>query len=154
MKYLLKAFLLPVLALPLSSCSVCFCDHYLFSAINGIVTQAGKPLVHVEVEQSFFSSMHDRRGRLVVATDTQGKFYFPPITQYATVERMHTPSVQQTIKIRHQGEEYVGWSHEKRNYDREGDTGGKVELDCDLTLPDTDKGVRGENVVRGICNFN
>ncbi|MDH5323928.1 MAG: hypothetical protein OEZ68_03065 [Gammaproteobacteria bacterium] len=154
MKKSLRLTLLLSPSFLLQGCTACFCDYYMFSAVNGVITLSGKPMAHVEVEQSFFSPLHGRRGKEVVATDAQGRFFFTAVTQYVTVERLHQTEIDQVIKIRHDGSEYVAWNHKKNNYDKDGELGGPISLDCDLSLPDTDKAVRGDNRVSGICNFN
>jgi hypothetical protein len=108
---------------------------HLFSEVDGIVLQAGRPVEGVEVAQEYRWHWTDQQARNVTRTDAQGRYHFPAITGQSFSGSLlpHEPVVNQRIQFVHQGKTYQGWYHAKHNYDDRGELGGKpMRLVCDL----------------------
>ena len=123
----------------------------LFSEINGVVMNDGKPVVGAEVTQT--AKFSGKFYTYKTATDEHGRFHFEERRAYslnkiAPIE----PYIDQKIKISHSGKEYLAWDIDKRNYDSNGELGRNLKLQCDLGRKESRKEF-GERILWGICDL-
>ncbi|MEN9868032.1 MAG: hypothetical protein RL748_3622 [Pseudomonadota bacterium] len=124
----------------------------LFSKVHGVVVKNGKPVSDAVVTRHFNFGWTDEEKTESTKTGKDGSFDFPIITRFSMATSLvpHEPSVSQTIKIQHEGKEYIAWHLLKRNYDDNGELGKPINLICELTRePDIDPKTK----VAGICSF-
>lgn len=127
---------------------------YLFSAVQGVVVQKGQPVVGAVVEREYFWHWKDKRDKVQVNTDATGGFSFPEATGSSILGSLlpHEPVIQQTIRIIYQGQTYMAWALDKRDYEANTELAGKpISLLCDLDQPPSHKGPRER--VYGICQL-
>lgn len=106
---------------------------YLFSEVEGTVTEAGKPIAGAEIERIHEWKNKPRSER--VTTGADGRFTFPEVTEtsFLTSILPQEPIVPQKIIIRVRGVEYKGWMYTKHDYEPRSELGGKpIRLDCDI----------------------
>lgn len=133
----LFAFVLFVLALPEGRAMGVFSRLVLFSQVQGIVLNEGKPVVGAELVQKVVWSddeVENRTQQMVTGKD--GAFMFPAIESNAGLLRLipAQPTIQQTIMIRYHGNEYLAWLHGKSSYDANTEFDGRpLHLVCELT---------------------
>lgn len=67
----------------------------------------------------------------------------------------HEPYVEQTMKIKHDGREYMAWAYAKRNYRQNGELDGKpIVMSCALELEPKRREIKSKvNFVCGICDL-
>jgi hypothetical protein len=124
----------------------------LFSAVQGTVTLADKPVAGAVIEREFDWAWKSEKGRDSVTTDASGAFSMPPIVRSSFLGSLlpHEPLVKQTITIEHAGKSYKAWVLFKRDYEDKGELAGKpIVLRCRL---ESEPQRRGE--VFGICEFS
>jgi len=125
----------------------------IFSKVHGVVLNQGNPVANATVTRYFNFGWTDEERTESTKTNNDGSFEFPIIKRFslATSVLPHEPSVSQIIKIHHDGKEYIAWHLNKRNYEENGELGGKpINLTCELTKePTTDS----KTLVSGICTF-
>jgi hypothetical protein len=109
----------------------------LFSEVHGTVLRAGKPVAGAElVQKVVWSDDAAQNPTQHTVTDKDGAFTFPAIERNAGLLRLipAQPTIQQTILIRYQGAEYVGWLHGKTSYNANTELEGRpFRLVCELT---------------------
>lgn len=123
---------------------------YLFSEVQGTVTQGGKPVVGAEVQRTHVWKDKPRTER--VTTGATGRFAFPAVIESSFLASMlpHEPVVPQKIFIHVGGNEYEAWMHTKHNYNDLGELNGKpIRLECDL---ESEAGFR--DGFYGICTLS
>lgn len=136
----------------------------LFSEVNGVVTNKGKPVAGVEVIQT----AQINNGKLytyTTMTDEQGRFHFDALFSHSINKVVPVqPRVPQNILFRYQGREYRGWKTSKHNYDEGGEINSltaretskdlkPIVLKCDLSDESRIKEQEfGSNII-GICEF-
>ena len=123
----------------------------LFSAVQGQVLEAGKPVAGASVERSWRWAWKKESGADVAVTDAAGAFSLPRVTGRSLLGGLvpHEPFVEQTILIRHNGRSFKAWMLDKRDYDDNSESGGKpVRLICRLEAPFARHGQ-----VSGICEI-
>ena len=125
----------------------------LFSKVDGVVLNHGKPVPNAVVTRHFNFGWTDEEKTETTTAGQDGRFNFPKITRFSLATSLvpHEPLVSQTIKIHLDGKEYIAWHLLKHNYDDNGELGGKpINLVCELTRePDFD----AKTKVAGICTF-
>jgi len=150
------ALTLFALALLFSTESMAMFDYYIFSEVRGVVVSNGKPVVGARLERSYSWSWKNRKGQDETVTNDKGEFYFPEITGFAWLGWLpHEPVIRQNIQIKYEGKSYEAWFYFKRDYDRNGELGGKpLDLYCSLQAPSEslETGVVGA-VATGICRL-
>ncbi len=127
---------------------------YLFSAVRGVVVHEGKPIEGAVVEREYFWHWKDQRDKVQVKTNALGEFQFPEATGSSFLGSLlpHEPVVQQTIRIAYQGQTYMAWAFDRRDYEPNTELEGKpISLLCDLNHPPSHKGPRDR--VYGICQL-
>jgi len=152
MKIIIRLLVMGFIGFGLVGCTPCFCDHYIFSEVDGVVHLNGKPLPNVEVIQYYRSEEYNQSATNPTTTDNQGKFHFPAVTKYAFFGYPVEPVNEQKITIVHNNTEYKGWWYFKHNYDDNGEIDKKISLTCDLSAPDQEREGRS-GPVAGICDF-
>jgi hypothetical protein len=123
----------------------------LFSAVQGQVLLQGKPVAGAVVERQFEWNNETSSDR--VSSGADGNFSFAAVTRKTSfMDRLlpSEPMVKQTILILHDGKSHKAWHHFKRNYDNNGELGGRaIRMTCRL---EREPERRGE--VFGICELN
>lgn len=107
----------------------------LFSEVEGVVTRDGKPVKDARVEREYLWAWNDSRGSDHAVTDATGTFSLPRITGKTFLGGLlpHEPIIEQTIRIVVDDQSFEGWIFTKRNYDQNGELGGRpIRLRCDL----------------------
>lgn len=114
----------------------------LFSEVNGVVMNKGVPLANVEVKRVYVEEYDEIVDRTF--TNSEGMFSFRPIyrPRFRWFDLFpHEIVITQKMIMIYEGKEYEGWICNKRNYDRNGELGGKpISLLCDLKNTFTDNG--------------
>jgi uncharacterized GH25 family protein len=109
----------------------------LFSEVHGTVVRDGKPVAGVELIQTVvWSENEEEIPSQHTVTDGNGTFRFAAIERGAGLRRLipAQPAMLQTILIRYQGVEYVGWRHGKLSYDANSELDGRpLNLVCELS---------------------
>ncbi|MBX7259920.1 MAG: hypothetical protein K1Y02_26435 [Candidatus Hydrogenedentes bacterium] len=107
----------------------------LFSEVEGVILQGGKPIPGVEVERRYVWHWKDQKGEDRAITGQDGRFRFPAITGSSFLGSLipHEPVVQQSITLRHGGGELLLWKFTKHNYDATGEIPGRpLRMRCDV----------------------
>ena len=121
----------------------------IFSPINGKVLLNGKPVAGAVVERDWKWAWKDESGNDRAISAADGQFALPLVERGSLLGAFlpHTPSVRQTILIKHEGKTYKAWMVDKEDYKLNGELQGKpIRLTCRLETQPTR---RGE--VFGIC---
>ena len=146
------AILVAAVSLMAAAQGVAMAKMVLFSALQGKVLLAGKPVAGATVEREFVWGWKDETGRDSAITDGGGGFSLPPVVRNSVLGALlpHEPSIRQTILIKHGGQTYKAWMFDKGNYDDNGELSGKpIVMTCRLeTTPQR----RGS--VYGICELS
>jgi hypothetical protein len=127
---------------------------YLFSEVRGVVTQNGKPVSGATVEQTY---AYDEKISRMTQTNDAGEFFFPEVVMrsfWASI-MPHEKRVEQTIKIKYEGGEYMAWAYVKHNYRQNGELDGKpISMLCALEAQPKRTEVKSKvNSVFGICDL-
>ena len=145
-KWTLAIFLPAMLAL--SGCSN-MTSLVLFSAIDGQLVDAGRPVAGSTVTRTWFWHNKDVRGTDSTVTDAQGRFSLPAVTSANLMARLmpHEPVVQQQMHARVGSDDVKLWGTFKRNYLQAGEfdryttkAGGTVRILCDIAAAETELG--------------
>ena len=107
----------------------------MFSAVQGVVTEHGKPVPGAVIKRSFFWHWKSERGSDQTVTDAQGHFELPAIWRSSLFGSLlpHEPVVEQQISIEYGGKSYVAWSFMKGSYQEDDEIFGRsIELRCPL----------------------
>jgi hypothetical protein len=142
-----------LLVIALSACNqgLAMGNQVIFSTVQGTVLLQGKPVAGAVVERQFEWDNEKAADR--VSTGADGSFSLPAVTRKSSfMERFLSsePMVKQTILVTHEGKAHKAWFHFKRNYDDNGELGGRpIRMTCRL---ESEPKRRGE--VFGICELN
>ncbi|MCF6252524.1 MAG: DUF4198 domain-containing protein [Methylococcaceae bacterium] len=131
-----------------------FVKQVLFSEVNGVVLNQGKPLAGVEVTRKYTDEdSHEE----TVKTNKDGRFHFPKATNTLFFELSFLPSevvVTQEIFIKYQDTVYDAWLFVKDNYDTAGEIGKEpITLICDIDNEAKRKKTKTGEFVYGICQI-
>ncbi len=121
----------------------------IFSQINGRVLLNGSPIAGAVVERDWKWAWKDETGKDQATTAADGQFSLPLVERGSLLGSFlpHTPSVRQTILIKHEGKTYKAWMFDKEDYKLNGELQGKpIRIICRLETQPTR---RGE--IFGIC---
>lgn len=124
----------------------------LFSAVQGRVLLAGKPVAGATLERSFHWAWKSEDGSDSTSTNAAGEFSLPVIERSSFLGSLlpHEPVIKQSILIQHGGKSYKAWMSFKRDYDSNSENQGKpIKVTCNL---DAEPLRRGE--IMGLCEFN
>ena len=108
----------------------------LFSRVEGVITQDGKPVEGAEVVQEVLYKDIDEVPATTASSDSQGHFVLEEVTHSAGLSRMlpGQVSIGQRLVIRYQGKEYEGWRHNKTSVEPDSELDGHpLKLVCELT---------------------
>lgn len=109
----------------------------LFSAVQGVVTEGGKPVAGAWVERRFAWAWKHSSGVERARADDAGRFHFDAVWGRSLLGALlpHEPAVEQSIWIEHAGRRYPAWQFTRANYDEQSELFGRpIELACDLGL--------------------
>ncbi len=122
----------------------------IFSAVQGKVTQAGKPVAGALVEREFRWAWKQETAVDSTQTNAAGQFSLPTIERGTLMGSLlpHEPNIRQTILIKHAGKTHKAWMFDKGNYKPLGEIGKPIVMTCRLEAEPTH---RGE--VFGICEL-
>jgi len=125
--------LLVLTASSLSACSISPHELYLFSRVEGVVTQHGVPIPGATVRQRYEEGWTSKHGEFAVSTDAGGRFRFPARDEHRWFVWMFENPIKQAITIEVNNHRYVAWQFTKMA-DAEGQELGRatIELSCDL----------------------
>lgn len=124
----------------------------LFSEVQGVVLDQGRPVAGAQVERVYNWGWKDRTYRETTTTDSEGRFHFAATTESTLLGSVlpHEPVIIQEIFIRRDGREYEGWMYTKHNYRADGELDRPIQLTCRL---EAEPDFQGESKVYGICSF-
>jgi hypothetical protein len=128
----------------------------LFSEVNGVVLDGGKPVVNAVVKRTYNWGIAERSDTTdEQTTDENGRFSFPSAhTRSFWYIVPHNPRIRQKIIISANGTEYQAWSYSKGNYDVNGELLGKpMKLLCEVTAPEEVKEANRINNFHGLCEI-
>ena len=122
----------------------------IFTAVQGKVLLAGKPVAGAVVEREFRWAWKQETGVDSAQTDMAGQFSLPAIERSSLMGSLlpHEPNIRQTILIKYAGKVHKAWMFDKGNYRPQGEIGKPIVLTCRL---ETEATHRGE--VFGICEL-
>lgn len=131
----------------------------MFSAVQGVVTDHGKPVAGATLERKFKWAWKNETGVDRVQTDAEGRFHFAPVWRSSFLGGLlpHEPSVEQEISISAGGKTYTAWQFNRTSYAENGELFGKpIALHCDIAS-EPRKHVLEQDYVRhgiyGICEI-
>ncbi len=110
----------------------------LFSRVEGVITQEGKPVEGAEVIQEVLYKEADEVPIITAVSGAEGKFVLEEVTHSAGLSRLlpGQVSIVQRLVIRYQGKEYEGWRHNKSSIEPNSELDGRpLKLVCELTTP-------------------
>jgi len=99
----------------------------LFSPVTGKIVIAGKPVAGASVTRWYKGGFSDKQATDKTTTDAGGNFSFPEVTFSSIMASIipHEAVVTQDIKVTVNGVETLIYATVKRNYDHNGEYGGK-----------------------------
>lgn len=106
----------------------------IFSNVEGIVLEKGKPVEGADVEQ-YYLWKGRKPAVKIVTTGKQGRFSFPSVYRrsiFASALPFFRPSIMQKITVQYQGKSYKAYRLKKRNYRKNGELNRPLELICDI----------------------
>jgi hypothetical protein len=107
----------------------------LFSAVQGQVLSNGQPVAGARVERSWVWKKPDDVATDSAVTDAEGRFSLPAVVDKGWLAGFfpHEAQIKQTILIHHAGRTHKAWMTSKRNYEANGELGGRpLRLSCRL----------------------
>jgi hypothetical protein len=102
--------------------------YVLFSPVTGKIVIAGKPVAGAAVTRWYKGGFSSKEGSETVKTDASGAFSFPEVTFSSIMAGIlpHEAVVAQKMTVTIDGKETIIYYTTKRNYDTNGEFGGKV----------------------------
>ena len=130
----------------------------LFSEVEGIVLDHGKPVVGAELERIWDLSYDESTGSDRTTTDEKGYFYLPKITKFFVLPGIlpfMQPSVGQDIFILEKGRNIKAWRSSKRDYKVNSELGKPIRLICHIDREPVYTKVPNNlsRSVFGVCEF-
>lgn len=131
----------------------------MFSAVQGVVTEHGKPVAGAMVERQFNWAWKEETGIDRAQTDSEGRFHFCAIWRSSLLGGLlpHEPYVEQEIRIVQGDRSFIAWQLVRDSYQENSELFGQpIRLRCDLGNP-ARKHVLEHNYARhsiwGICDL-
>jgi hypothetical protein len=128
----------------------------MFSEVEGIVIQGGKPLEGATIERSYRWALPGSGKQETTQSNKDGHFHFPVMYHDGIFPSFfssiipHEPVITQDITIRYNEKEYEAYLFSKRDYDLNSELDGvKLKLICDL-----DKEASREGGFYGVCTLD
>jgi len=125
----------------------------LFSKTDGKIVLNGEPVAGVKIiRKSIFQTKTKEE---VTTTDNNGVFHFDAsftrsLAKYMPLEGVIT----QKIIIQTSEKEHEGWTSVKRNFEENGELGGKpLDLVCELSQEESTFTRVGRHQIYGICDW-
>jgi hypothetical protein len=153
MKQRLLIFILVVLT-PITGYSMSL-KKCMFSEVEGIVMQGGKPLEGAVLKRKYEWAFNDSTKEDATKSDENGRFQLPAMYDKGGFTSLiasifpHQPLIYQEIDIHYNGKSYDAYKLRKSNYKINSQFDGKkIELRCDL-----DNEPSHEGDVYGVCVF-
>lgn len=136
---ILFALLLLLPLTPVSSEAFVFRKIVYCSPIEGSIHWQGKPLGNLKVTRLLRSGgFENGEYQDHVQTDSEGRFQFQMVAERRFLRPdllSANPVVSQSLKVNHQGTNYLIWYFRKSNYKLGSESlHGFLELDCDLSI--------------------
>lgn len=131
----------------------------MFSAVQGVVSEHGRPVAGAVVERQFKWAWKGETSIDRAQTDGEGRFHFDAVLRGSLLGGLlpHEPSVEQEIRIVQGGRSFVAWQFVRDDYQENSELFGQpIRLRCDLGNP-ARKHVLEHHYVRhgiwGICDL-
>jgi hypothetical protein len=108
----------------------------LFSRVEGVITQDGKPVEGAKIVQEVLYKDVDEVPPTQVVSGPDGNFVLEEVTHAAGLSRVlpGQVSIVQRLVIHYQGKEYEGWRHNKTSTEANSELDGHpLKLVCELT---------------------
>ncbi len=130
----------------------------LFSEVEGIVLDHGKPVVGAELERIWDLGYDESRGTDRTTTDEKGYFRFPKVSKFYILPGLlpfMQPDVGQDIFIHYRGKKVKAWRTTKSDYKVNSELGKPIRLICRIENEPiyTDIPNRFDHAVFGVCEF-
>jgi hypothetical protein len=130
----------------------------LFSEVEGIVLEHGKPVVGAELERIWGLGYDQSKGSDSTITDKKGYFKLPTIKKFKILPGIlpfMQPVIAQDIFIYHKGEKIKAWRSTKWDYQLNSELNKPIRLICHVEkdpeyteIPD-----KGGDTVFGVCEI-
>jgi hypothetical protein len=140
-----RALALPVLLLLVAAFALSGCGkmggQVLFSQVDGVLLDGGKPLAGARLHRSWHWQNNDTKGNDTTTTDAAGRFHFPEVTARSLLMSILPLEklIHQTISLTTPAGERPIWDGFKRNYRPGGEIdlfneqpGAAISVRCDL----------------------
>jgi hypothetical protein len=124
----------------------------IWSAMKGRVLMNGQPAVGAVLKREFNWGWKDENGSDQATTGAGGEFSLPSIERSSFLGGIlpHEPVIRQVITVTWQGKSYDAWAYFKRDYDNNGENGGRpIVVTCRL---EAERVKHGD--VMGLCEFD
>ncbi len=130
----------------------------LFSEVEGVVLDHGKPVVGAELERIWELGYDESTGSDKATTDEKGYFRFPKVTRFYILPGIlpfMQPVIAQTINIHSEGKKVEAWMTSKWDYKEDSELGKNIHIICHLDRTPDFTGVPGKphGAVFGVCEF-
>lgn len=116
----------------------------LFSEVNGIVVDQGKPVAGAQLQRWYNWAWFDKEGVDQAESGPDGRFHFDRVVVRSITAGWlpHQPVITQKIDIIFDNNVHEAWSLVKMDYDDNGELDGKViNVLCDIA---TKPGLKGK----------
>ena len=130
----------------------------LFSEVEGIALDHGKPVVGAELERIWNLGYDESTGSDKTTTDEKGYFRFPKVTKFYILPGVlpfMQPVIAQSINIYFEEEKFEAWMTSKWDYKEDSELGKQIRIICHLDKEPgfTDIPSRPNGAIWGICEF-
>ena len=130
----------------------------LFSEVEGIVLDHGKPVVGAELERIWDLGYDESRGSDRTTTDEKGYFRFPKVSKFYILPGLlpfMQPDVGQDILIYFGGKKIDAWHTTKSDYKVNSELGKPIRLSCRIENDPIFTPIPGRkgHAVFGVCEF-
>ena len=130
----------------------------LFSGVEGIVLDHGKPVVGAAVERSWNLGYDESTGSDKTTTDEKGYFRFPKVTKFYILPGIlpfMQPVIAQDIFIHYRGEKIKAWRSIKWDYKINSELNKPILLICHIEKEPGYTEIPGKegDTVFGVCEF-
>jgi hypothetical protein len=130
----------------------------LFSEVEGIVLDHGKPVVGAELERIWDLGYDESTGSDRTTTDEKGYFRFPKVTRFYILPGilpLMQPDVGQDIFVFYQGKKIDAWSTTKKDYKINSELDKPIKLICNVEREPVYIKVPNKinRTIYGICDF-
>ena len=154
-KILVTSFLLMITGMGYAMSRFNLC---LFSEVEGIVLDHGKPVVGVELERIWGLGYDQSKGGDRAITDEKGYFQLPKIEKFLLLPGIlpfMQPVISQDIFIHYRGEKIKAWRSMKWDYKVNSELNKSIRLICHVKEEPKYTEIPGKegDTVFGVCEF-